>query len=384
MVNKAWQTQEDQYFKTSGRFVHIILWCIAVFLAIMLLWSKFAVLDEVTNSEGKVIPSQKIQIVDNLEGGIIKAILVHEGDVVKQGQAIIQLDEVRFLSNFREEQTKEVALKLKLSRLQAEANNLPFTVEPKLAKDYPDIAHSEEELYNSRKMELESLNKKRELIVAQVNMTRPLVKSGAVSQVELLQLEQGLYEVDNTISRFRSSTLQELNGAKAELSRLTETQTSIKDQLDRTNVRSPVHGIIKQIYANTVGGTVKPGVPLMEIVPLDDRLLVEARVKPRDVGFLRLKQKATVKFSAYDYSIYGGMEGKVEHISADTSTDEKGNSYYELWVRTDRNYLEHNGQKLEIIPGMQVTVDILTGQKSVLDYLLKPIMKARSEALRER
>ncbi|KPJ67722.1 MAG: hemolysin secretion protein D [Coxiella sp. DG_40] len=375
---------ESEYFKLSGRFAHIILWGSVIFLAIMFCWAYFAILDEVTTAQGKVISSKKTQLVQNLEGGIVKQILVHEGEVVDEGQILMRLDDIRFSSNYKEGRLKKLAMEIKIARLKAELNDEPFVVSEEYTKEFPELVNSEKELYASKKRELDSLLHKRSLLAQEIDMTKPLLEEGAVSKVELLRLEQQLYEVNGTIDRFRSSSLQELNAARAETSRLQENNVSLKDQLVRTELRSPVKGIVKQIYVAAVGEVVKSGMPLIEVVPLDDTLLVEARVLPRDIGFLHPGQEAIVKISAYDFSIYGGLQGKVEHISADTTVDQRGNSYYEVWVRTGQNYLEKNDKKLRIIPGMQATVDVLTGHKSVLDYLLKPILKTKQEALRER
>ena len=375
---------ESEYFKLSGHFTHIILWGSIIFLAIMFCWAYFAVLDEVTTAQGKVIPSRKTQLVQNLEGGIVKQILVHEGQIVDQGQVLMRMNDVRFSSSYKEGELKELAMEIKIARLKAELNDKPFVVSEKYTEEFPDLVNSEKELYASKKRELSSLLNRRSLLVQEIDMTKPLLKGGAVSKVELLRLEQQLHEVNGAVDRFRSNSLQELNAARTEESRFQENNISLKDQLVRTELRSPVKGIVKQIYVATVGGVVKPGMPLMEIVPLDDTLLIEARVIPKDIGFLHPGQEAIIKISAYDFSIYGGLHGKVEHISADTTADQRGNSYYEIWVRTGQNYLERNGKKLRIIPGMQASVDILTGEKSVLDYLLKPILKTKQEALRER
>ena len=376
--------QQNDDFKLSGHFGHLILLLITLFLVIMLVWAYFAVLDEVTTAEGKVIPSQKTKVVQNLEGGIVKDILVHEGQNVDQGQILMHLDDTRFSSSFREGKLKEQTMEIKIARLTSELNNKPFKISTELSKIFPELVATEKELYLSKQQELKSLQSKRALLLREIKMTRPLVKEGAVSEVELLRLQQQRHEVNGAIGRFRSLSLQELNAAKAEESRIEENNRALQYQLTRTEVLSPVKGIVKQVYVTTVGGVVKPGMPLMEVVPLDDSLLVEAQVKPRDIGFLHAGQEAIVKVSAYDFSIYGGLKGKVEHISADTTVDQRGNSYYELWVRTKKNYVQRNNEKLRIIPGMQVSVDILTGHKSVLDYLLKPILKTKQRALRER
>ncbi len=217
-------------------------------------------------------------------------------------------------------------------------------------------------------------------------MTAPLVNKGAVSEVELLRIKRSENEIKSKILIFKRQALSELNKAKSELSALKESYVADKDRVNRTTVRAPLKGIIKQIKINTIGGVIKPGMDILEIVPLDDTLLIEAKIRPQDIGFIHPQQKAMVKITAYDYSIYGGLEGKVEHISADTIVDDKDNSYYLIQVRTNKNYLKgkHKDKSLYIIPGMLASVDILTGKKSVLEYLLKPILKAREKALRER
>jgi adhesin transport system membrane fusion protein len=377
--------ESDDNFRISSKTGHIILWFSVAFLIIMFIWAYFAVLDEVTTAQGKVIPSQKTKLIQNLEGGLVKDILVHEGQIVNNDQILMRLSEIKFSSSFREGKLKEQALEIKIARLKAELNNEPFHIAPELAREFPELVASEQQLYDSRKAELQTLYDNRELLIREMHMTKPLLAEGAVSEVEVLHLQQRINDLSSNIAKFRSAALQELNIAKAEESRTEEGNRSLKDQLARTEVRSPVKGIVKQIYVTTVGGVVKPGMPLMEIVPLDDTLLVEAHVKPKDIGFLHPGQDAMVKISAYDFSIYGGLDGKVEHISADTTTNEKGNSFYEVWVRTQKNYLQRkNGDKLRIIPGMQATIDVLTGHKSVLNYLMKPILKTKQEALRER
>lgn len=367
-----------------GRLGHLILWMTVVFAIVMLLWAKFAILEEVTVAQGQVIPSTKTQLVQNLEGGIIDQVLVKEGAVVDKGAVVVRMSSVKFMSAYREGLAKEAAMRIKISRLDAEVVGKNFTVDSKMKQNFHALVVSEEALYNSRQHEIQVFNSMRVSLQKEVKMLEPLVKDGTISKIELLRLEQRLNEIDSNIGKFRSMALQELNEARAELLRLQENNKSLQDQLTRTEVRSPVRGVVKQIYVYTAGGVVNPGMPLMEVVPLDDTLLVEAKVRPQDIGFLHPGQNAIVKITAYDFSIYGGLKGKLEHISADTALDAKGNSFYEIWVRTDRNYLEKYGKKMQIIPGMQVSVDILTGYKSVMDYILKPILKAKQTALRER
>jgi len=221
----------------------------------------------------------------------------------------------------------------------------------------------------------------------EISMTRPLIKKGAVSEVEVLRLEQQQSDTKGKIASAKSTDLNNLNSHKAELAGLKESNKTLQDRLERTTIRSPVNGIVKHLHVNTIGGVIKPGMDLMEVVPLDDTLLITARVKPKDIGFIYINQNAMVKITAYDFSIYGGLEGKVEHIGADTKIDEqqsRDSSYYEIWVRTHQKFVEKDGRQLRIIPGMTATVDILTGEKTIFNYIMKPILKAKQVALRER
>lgn len=363
---------------------HLILWVFLFFLIIGFIWAYFSEIDEVTNANGKVIPSTKVQVIQNLEGGIVKKIFVKEGDSVKKGQTLMQLSEVQFSSDYGVNVKNRLALEVKIERLLAQTQGKPFKPSKKYVDSVPNIVKTEELLYHSKINELRLLKKREMLLKKEIRMTKPLLKSGAVSEVEVLRLEQSLTEVEGKIHSFKSGALDELNKAQDDYNELVAESEKYQDRLTRTTIKSPVAGIIKQIYVNTVGGVVKAGVPIMEIVPLEDTLRIEVRVDPRDIGFIRVGMSANVKLTAYDYSIYGGLKGTVEHISADTSQDEDGRSYYEVWIRTDKAYLEKDGKKLQIIPGMQASVSILTGKKTVLDYLLKPVLKAKEKALKER
>lgn len=415
---------------------HTILIASAVFLLIALIWANFAVLDVVTVAQGKVIPSRNIQTIQNLEGGIVKDIKVKVGQVVNAGDVIMVIDDTRFTSELKEGEVQTAALKAKIERLSAEANGQDLHFSSDFAKKYPQFVNQEENLYNSRKQELNvklniikdeisqhsqeliamkdkkgQLQRSLELLTKELNLTRPLLAQGAVSEVDLLRLERSVNDmkgdldqttiaipkleatlagaqkkIDELTFGFKTDAQKDLNAARAEYSRLSEGNIAAQDRVSRTTVRSPVRGTVNQIKVNTIGGIVQPGQDLIYIVPLDDTLLIEANVRPADVGFLRPGLPATVKISAYDFSIYGGLKAVVEHISADTITDEKGNPFYQIRVRTtDRSYLiGKRGEHLEIIPGMSATVDILTGHKTVLEYLLKPIIKAKQNAMRER
>ena len=418
----------------ASRSSHLILAATVLFLIVALVWAANAALDEVTRGEGKVIPSGKVQVVQNLEGGILDRILVSEGERVEQGQPLMQLDDTRFSSTFRETRLKYLALLAKSARLHAEANNQPLKIPEVVWQEREDLASNEVALFESRAVELKSsqdilgeqesqtghelteLRSKKakiarsyELVRQELVMSEPLADEGAISEVEILRLKRSVNDLrgDLEASRlaiprlqsameeikdkirdleisFRTGARSELNDVEAELSGVEETLRSQKDRVSRTLVRSPVKGEVKQIKATTIGGVIQPGMDLVEIVPIEGSLLVEAHVRPADIAFLRPNQDAQVKLTAYDYAIYGGLPAKLEHISADTITNEDGESFYLIRVRTERSYLGTEDSQLKIIPGMTAVVDILTGEKTVLDYLMKPVLRAREMALRER
>lgn len=368
-------------------FSHILLWSTLTFFVIAIIWAKYAILDEVTRGEGTVIPSSQVQLIQHLEGGIVDEIYVREGQVVQKSQKLMQIDNTIFRSNYEEQTKKIAALQLKVMRLEAEVYDKPFTVAKDLAKGYPSLYSAEQQLYQSRKSEISQLRQALNLAQKELELSRPLVKRGAVSQVEILRLQRTENELKSKIYKFQSEALEKLNTAKGELLSQTESLLDEQDRLKRTTIRSPVKGIINKIYVTTIGGVIKPGSDIMEIVPLDDTLLIEAKIKPQDIGFIHPGQDVTVKITAFDYSIYGGLKGKVEQISANTITEKKDGrdeTFYLIRVRTQKNYLGTEKKPLYIIPGMMASVDILTGEKSVLDYILKPILKAKNTALRER
>jgi adhesin transport system membrane fusion protein len=370
----------------ASLFAHLALWLTLLFMVIMLVWAKLAVLDEVTVGEGKVIPASQVQVIQNLEGGIIKKIFVKESDVVQTGQILMQLDDTKFNSDYHEAQLKGYALEAKIGRLNSVINDVPFVVSQELKQKAPDLLSHEEHLRASQEREQKELDNNYALVKKEYELTKPLVQKGAASDVEVLRLEREMADKQQQIDAFLSRALQDLNAAKGELLTVNASLEQYKDRLTRTTVRSPVKGIVKQIKITTVGGIAQPGMELMEIVPIEDTLLVEVQIKPKDIGFLRVGQPAVVKISTYDFSIYGGFDGKVEQISADSITNQKGESYYIARIRTDKNYLldRRKSGQLHIAPGMMASVDVLTGRKSVLDYLLKPIFKAKETALRER
>lgn len=368
----------------TSRFTHLILWITLAFFIIAFFWAKWAILDEVTTGEGKVIPSRQIQIIQHLEGGIVRKIHVSEGEIVKEGQKLMQIDDTRFSATVREAKIKAIDLRLTIARLKAEVNNTPFQVTPDLEKAKPMKVQQAKTLFQSRQNSIKQMQEGYELVQKELNLTEPLVSKGAISPVEVLRLKRQVHQLRSEILSFRNQALTELSKARTDLETLQETALAHKDRLARTTVTSPVRGIVKQIKINTIGGVVQPGMNILEIVPLDDSLLIEAKIRPADIGFIHSNQKAMVKITAYDFGIYGGLKGKVEQISADSITDERDESYYLVRIRTHKNQLGTKEKPLPIIPGMQASVSILTGEKSVLDYLLKPILKARQKALRER
>ncbi len=373
--------------KETTIFSHLILWSIVLGLFICFIWAKYAILDEVTAGQGKVIPSGQIQVIQNLEGGVVQEIFVKQGNIVKKNQILMRIDDTLFSSKFNESQKKLDDLEIELVRLQAEIDNQPLVFDKQLEKNNASLVAAEIGVYFSRKRERGQLQKDVDLATRELNLTKPLVDKGAASPVEVLRLERTVSELQGKLDAFQSKTLERFNEAKGQYIGLKAEIQADENRLTRTTIRSPVNGVIKQLKINTVGGVIKPGMDIIEIVPLDDTLLIEAKIKPSDIGFIHPNQKVLVKISAYDFSIYGGLEGNVEQISADTIIDEndkKGESYYLVLVRTKKNHLGTKEKPLYIIAGMQTTVDILTGRKSVLDYILKPILKTKQSALRER
>ncbi len=439
----------------TPRSSRIILWCITAFVVIAVVWAYFAELDEITRGEGSVIPSQQIQVVQYLEGGILKELFVNEGDQVEKDQPLLRVDETQFLSDYRGQAQEVAYLKVSVARHQAELASIiihsdtsstdnwreqvrvdsrPVAIEEEWKAQYPELfsreqAQLEEYLRNLSNQldilgrqieqrlqegrELESkishLERSYKLSLQEISMTRPLADEGVIPKIELIKLERELnsykqelegarlllpkvqLSVQETVAKrreialnARSDSQQKLNERLAQLNQTNEAQVSLRDRVNRTTVVSPVQGTIKTISVNTIGGVIQPGMDLVEIVPTEDQLLIEAKVAPKDIAFLRPGLDAVVRLTAYDFSIYGGLKGKLEHISADSIEDEKGNIYYLIRVRTENNDLGRGGTSLPIIPGMTATVDIMTGKKSVLDYLLKPIFKAQQQALRER
>lgn len=426
----------EAILKQSPMVARLLLWVIAAFIVIMLVWAHFATVDEFTRGEGKIVPSSDIQVVQNLEGGILADLMVSEGDIVESGQPLMQIDDTIFASSFEERALQVEQLTIKAARLRAEANNTGFDEELALLQGPfdPELILSERTFYQSRhqqyrdqldvleqkisqkKQELSSVQSNRKSIAAsyrllsrELKVTKPLVEEGAVSQVELLRLERQANDLKGELERaviaiprleseldearknreayaqsFANESRGELNDVMGELGRITQGNKALKDRVNRTVVRSPKKGTVKQLKVKTIGGVIQPGMDLVEIVPFDDSLLVDARVLPADIAFIHPEQSAMVKFTAYDFSIHGGLPAKVTRISPDTIQDEEGVSYYQVRLETSSSDFGLGQERLPIIPGMTVQVDIMTGQKTILDYLLKPILKTKELAFRER
>lgn len=409
-----------------------LLYGMLIVLAALIVWASFAELDEVARGQGTVIPSKQTQIVQSYDGGVVQKILVHEGQIVEKGDLLMQIDPTRFLSSYRENQVQYFALLAKAARLKALANGAALVIPAEVQENEPAVAENEAILYHSnleelkqqvsraeqqllqRQEELREVDAKlkqatraAELSSQELSVTRPLLGSGAISEVEILRLERDLSnaegerdqaiaqrerimsaiaEAKNKIEEVRLAAKNEwrteLSDTLAKLSSLSETGLGLADRVKYADLRAPVRGTVQRLFINTEGGVVQPGSEVIEMVPLDDQLLIEAKISPKDIAFVRPGQKAMVKFTAYDFTVYGGLSGELEHISADTITDsENDQTYYLVRVRTERAGFD---KAMPIIPGMTAQVDIITGKKTVMSYLLKPILRAKQNALTER
>jgi adhesin transport system membrane fusion protein len=408
------------------------LWAVAAIIVALLLWAHFAEIDELTRGEGRVIAARHLQVMQSVDGGIITDILVTEGQQVKEGEVLLRLDQTRPVSNLRENQSQSYSLLAKAARLKALADGRPFEPPPQLAApEFRILLEQERALYASRQSEIdaslsvvrqqlaqrhqelvemqarhEQAKQSYELTAKELTLTKPLIASGAVSDVEIIRLDRDVAryrgERDQAAAQiqrihaaagesqrkmheiqleFRNRARSELSDTNAKLASLGEGSVQLSDKVKQTTIRSPVTGTVQRLLVKTVGGVIQAGRDILEIVPSQDTLLVEARVLPRDIAFLRPEQPAYVRLTAYDSAIYGGLDAVLEHISSDSVIDDKGNAFYIVRVRTRKPGL---GPTLPIIPGMVAEVDIRTGKKSVLSYLLKPVLRGRYYALTER
>lgn len=400
-------------------------------LFMLLIWAGFAQIDEVTRGEARVVPTSQLQIIQSVDGGVVEALPVKEGQVVEVGQLLLRVDPTRFVSNMQESRVSQLALQAKALRLEALTRGTAFNPPIELTREAPDVVAQEMRLYESRRAEIsaqigisqnqlsqrqQELNEVRarreqaerglELMTKEINATRPMVATGAVSEVEVFRLEREAARLRGDreqataqISRVQSAILEatrkieevqltsrnqmsaELSDTMSKLASLSQGGVALEDKIKHADIKSPVRGTVKRLLVNTVGAVVQPGKEVVEVVPLDDTLILEVQITPKDIGFLHPGQEAMVKFTAYDFSIYGGLLADVIQIGADSVLDEKGNAFYHVRVRTHKPSL---GPGLPIIPGMVAQVDILTGKKTVLSYLLKPVLRAKSNAMTER
>nr|WP_315477375.1 HlyD family type I secretion periplasmic adaptor subunit [uncultured Undibacterium sp.] len=409
----------------------ILLRSVLFVFVLFMIWAALVSVDEITKGEGKVIPSQQLQIYPSLDGGIVTDILVKEGQVVNEGQILLQIDTTRFESSLNENRSLYLSLTAKAARLRAIGDGKPYVPPEEVVKEDPKTAEEEQRLYETATSELnaqlsiarqqyqqrsqeqaEAMARQKQAANAyesslrEYNVTKPLLSTGAVSEVELLRLDRdvsrfkgerdiataqiarsgaAMSEATRKIQEVelavRNNASKELSETMARLNSLIQSGTGLADRVKQSAIRSQVRGTVKRLLVNTVGGVVQPGRDVVEVVPSDGRLILEAKVAPKDIAFLVPGQKAVVKFTAYDFSTYGGLEAKLEHIGADSVTDERGNTFYTVRVSTDKSTLA-GGQP--IIPGMVAEVDIITGKKSILTYLLKPVLRAKQAAFTER
>lgn len=426
VLEAEWQRIMQTPVKAKG-----LLYSVVLVIFILVVWAYFAQIDEVAKGDGKVIPSQQLQVLQSYDGGIVQDILVREGERVSKGQVLLRVDPTRYISSLEENTTQFAALAAKVQRLSALTQGTQLRFGKKLLSQAPVIVENERKLYNSNLAELDevaagsdtrimqrrqdveeeraSLSQYEDVLKLsekELAVTKPLLASGAVSEIEVLRLERqivelkanikkskvaiarGLNAIEEEVIKKEESRLrlinrwsQELTEATGEMATLQQSQTSLEDVVSQAELKSPINGTVQRMLFNTVGGVITPGSAVVELVPQDDQLIVEAKVSPKDIAFIREGQSAILKFSAYDYTIYGGMSAEVKHISADAITNEKDETYYLVRLETK----EHIGNaELDIIPGMIVQVDILTGKKTVLNYILSPLFNVTSSALRER
>ncbi len=427
-----WQQDAHRaYVEQQPLRARALLYVVALIVVALVAWAAIAEIDEVTRGQGKVIPSRQVQVIQSQDGGVVTEILVREGDAVRQGQLLVRLDQTRSQSSLRENLSEYQALVVKAERLRAVVDKTAFTPDPALVEAVPEIVAQETALFESSQAELalekqiagEQLLQRREeltevkareaqaarsleLTERELSLTRPMVASGAVSEVEILRLERevnqlsgerkqaaaqikriesAIHEAEGKVAEveleFVNEVREELADTITRMNALREAGLGLSDRVKQTEVRSPVDGTVKQLYYHTIGGVVLAGKEIIEVVPADDTLLLEVRIRPKDIAFLVPGQPALVKFSAYDFVVYGGLDGVVEHIGADTVMDEEGNPFYEVLVRTFESGL---AEDKPIIPGMTVEVDILTGKKTILAYLMKPVLRAKQYAMTER
>ncbi|MDY7115091.1 HlyD family type I secretion periplasmic adaptor subunit [Halomonas sp. SSL-5] len=432
-LNRDWASDADwarlQQDPIRARwFLYVVLLAIVA----LLVWAYFAPIDEVTRGAGRVIPTSQLQRVQTYDGGVVQDILVREGERVEQGQVLMRIDPTRYLANFRENRSQIQSLQARAERLRALVTDTPFAPSEELRAQAPDIVAQEREAYESAREELreqenvlgdrirqreeelreararrDTAQREANMASQELNLTRPLLDSGAVSEVEVLRLRREVSRATGerdqaaaAVSRLQAAVeeaetqLRELGAERrndwrndlsqtiGDLSALEESGTGLQDRVRLAEIRSPVDGVVQRLNINTLGGVAQPGQEVVEIVPSDDQLVVEARIAPQDIAFLRPGQPATIKLTAYDFAIYGGLEAELERISADTITDDNDNTFYLVRVRSTEDASAH--PEMEVIPGMTAQVDIMTGKRTVMQFMLKPVLRAWSNSMGER
>lgn len=417
-----------------SRTALVLLFTIISLVVAFMIWASLAKVEEITRGQGQVVPSQDIQIVQSLEGGIVEEILVRQGELVKKGDVLLRISDVMYTSQERGTEAQFLSLTAKKARLSAEARGEEYVVPDEIAQKVPQIAANETALYESRQSELQNsyeildqriekaqadlaevnaqisrLAQTRNSLGKELEITREMVRKRAVPQLEELRLSRELNDIKGQINaesqrraslqaevnaalkeregqraKFQSQALSELNEVETQIAQLQESLRSIGDKVDRTEIRSPVDGVVNNIAVNTVGGVVEPAMQLVEIVPTDDELKIVAQIAPEDVAFLRPDLPVKVKISAYDPQVYGALDGTLSRIGANSVRDNEGNVFFEIEVKTEKNYLGEEDNPLPITPGMVANVEVITGKRSILEYLIKPLLRARDRALTER
>ncbi len=417
----------------SPKYMHLIVLLMALFVFVAVFWMSWAQIDVVIRGNGKVTPASQVQLVQSLEGGIVSEILVSEGQLVEANQPLIKISDVAFASSFEENQLTYLELLARSSRLKAEAFAGEFQASEEVSTQAPRLNRSEKSLFDSNRQQLgdslsileEQINQQQssmqearsrerqikrslDLVKKEIKIKLPLKDRGIISEVEFLQLQQREAEMEGELEGvqisiprlqsvieearfarqkeqldFRNKAKRELNEVNAEIERIRETQTALNDRVKRTTLRSPVHGIIKRLYVNSIGGVVSPGSDVVEIVPKEDSLLIEIEVKPADIASVHVGQLARLKLSAYDFALHGSLPGEVFFVSADTITNEDGDSFFVVRIKPSKDYLGSDAKPLPIKVGMTVEADIVTSKKTILDFLLNPVHRGMDKALRE-
>lgn len=374
-----------------------IFWSICFTFVVFTVWAYFAEVDQITRAPGSVIASARSQIIQSLDGGVIEDLLVKEGDTVQRDQVLVKLEHTRQESGFLETRAKVVALATTVARLQAEVLGRELRFPPEI-EHYPEYRENQLLLLKKRRAaineEIKALEAMRQLAQKELDMTRPLLKTGDVSATDVLRLERQVTDIQAQITNRRNKYFQdaqtELSKAQEDLASAEQIMAQRRDQLIQTELKAPLHGVVKNVRVTTRGGVLRPGDEVMQIVPLEDDLVIEAKVSPVDIAFIKPGLDATIKIDAYDYSIYGTLSGKLVYISPDTLNEnlnlQQGEQpYYRVRVQTvGRKFNGHSGKELDIQPGMTATVEIKTGSNTVLHYLVKPIFKTLSQSFRER